>query len=201
MLALSLFIAGVIIIITPGPVFVASISLISERGRLEGLKLILGALMGDAFWLFLTFLFFIESNRLPEYVFPILAIICGMYIFYLAYKLYAHAKDTIKNKIFNRPFVDGLAVGFLNPKTYPVNIAIFSALIYDYIETMTWANFPFVFMVSMLGFMIGYLIINLIAGFDPIKRFYKKHLRYFSYLFAAIFVYFGLMIIYEAILA
>jgi len=58
-LYISLFIAGVIIIITPGPFFVASISLISERGRIEGLKLISGALLGDAFWLFLTFVFFI----------------------------------------------------------------------------------------------------------------------------------------------
>ncbi|MEM8833147.1 MAG: LysE family transporter [Pseudomonadota bacterium] len=201
MLAFNLFLAGVIIILTPGPVFVASISLISERGRLEGLKLISGALIGDAFWLFLTFLFFIEASRLPDYFFPVLAICCAFYIFYLAYKLYAHAKDKIKNKVFKKPFYDGLAVGLLNPKTYPVNIAIFSALIYDYIETMTWGDFPFVFAVAMFGFFSGYLIINLIAGFSKIKDFYKQHLSGFSYLFSAIFVYFGIMLIYEAFVA
>ena len=199
MLYISLFIAGVIIIITPGPFFVASISLISERGRIEGLKLISGALLGDAFWLFLTFVFFIEASRLPSLFFPILATLCALYIFYLAYKLFAHAKDAVKNKIFDKPFYDGLAVGFLNPKTYPVNIAIFSALVFDFLENMSWEDFPTIFFFSMLGFVAGYLFVNLIAGVNGVKNFYKRNLPFFSYLFSAVFLYFGITLIYEAI--
>ena len=200
MLYFSLFLAGTIIILTPGPVFIASISLIAERGRIEGLKLISGALLGDSVWLFLTFLFFIEANRLPDTFFPILAIACALYIFYLGYKLFKHAKDIDQNKVFNKPFKDGLMVGLLNPKTYPVNIAIFSALVFEYLDSMTWADFPIVFLFATLGFLSGYLFINFTAGFTFIKDFYKKHISYFSYLFSAVFVYFGLTLLKEAFL-
>ena len=89
-------------------------------------------------------------------------------------------------------------VGLLNPKTYPVNIAIFSALVFDYLEDMSWADFPSIFLFATLGFSGGYLFINFIAGVKGVKNFYKNHVRHFSYLFAAIFVYFGIVLIHEA---
>lgn len=197
MLYISLFIAGFILILTPGPVFMANITLIAEKGRMESVKLSSGALFGDAFWLFLTFLFLIEANRFPEWLFTSLALACGAYIIYLSYKIYAHAKDAIKNKIFENPIRDGLVIGFLNPKSYPVMVAIFSVPLIDYLDTLSWSNVTPLFIASLMGFIASYGFLIITAGFPVIKNFYKSHITKFSYGFAAIFFYFGTALIWE----
>ena len=49
-LYLNLFVAAFIYIITPGPVFLAIITLVSEKGRLQGIKLVSGAIFGCMLW-------------------------------------------------------------------------------------------------------------------------------------------------------
>ena len=195
MLYFNLFLAGFIMIMTPGPVFVANIALISQKGRIEGAKLMAGATIGDMLWLLLTCLFIIEANRLPDLLFNVFAIICGVYILYLAFRIFEGAKNKQKARVFNRPFVDGLMLGVFNPKSYPVFVAVFSALVFDYISQMKWADFPSIFIFSLLGFIVAYGLILTLAGFKSIKDFYNKNFKYFSYLFSAIFVYFGLSLI------
>ena len=196
-LYLSLFVAAVIYIITPGPVFLAIITLVSDRGRFEGLKLISGAIFGCMVWLFLTCLFFIEANRLPYWFFDFLAISCALYLFFLAYRMFMRAKDIAKNKIFERPFRDGLIIGFLNPKSYPVMISVFSALVFSNIENMSWGDFPSIFLFAVMGFAAGYLFVVYTAGIKIIKNFYKEHIKSLSYAFSGIFAYFGLMLLME----
>ena len=165
-------------LLTPGPVFIANIALISQEGRLKGLQLMSGALMGDILWLFLTCLFIIEANRLPESLFNILAVICGLYILYLAYKIYQGGKDKHKARIFKRPFIDGLMLGVLNPKSYPVFVAVFSTMVFEYISGMTWNDFPAIFFFSLLGFIVAYTFILLTAGFQTIKNFYSNNFKH-----------------------
>ena len=195
MLYFNLFLAGFLMLLTPGPVFVANIALISQEGRLKGLQLMSGAIIGDILWLFLTCLFIIETNRLPETLFNIFAVICGIYILYLAYRIYQGGKHEHKARIFKRPFIDGLMLGIFNPKSYPVFVALFSALVLDFISQMTWVDFPAIFFFSLLGFIAAYALVLITAGFKAVKDFYSKNFKHFSYLFAAIFVYFGVTLI------
>ncbi len=195
MLYISLFIAGFILILTPGPVFMANITLVAQKGRLEALKLSSGALLGDLFWLALVFISFVKANDFPPIIFNGLSLLCGAYIIYLAYKIYAHAKDPVANEIFENPFKDGIVVGFLNPKSYPVMAAIFAAPIYANINNFSWADLPFLLLISGLGFIASYALAIFIIGFPPIKSFYKRYATQFSYAFAAIFCYFGVSLL------
>ncbi len=195
MLYFSLFLAGYLILLTPGPVFVANLSLISREGRLKGLQLMAGAFIGDALWLALTCLTLIESDLLPPTLFNILAIICGSYIIYLAYKIYKSASLEHGNITFKRPFIDGLMLGVFHPKSYAAFLAIFSALALEHMEYVTWGDFPVIFLFGAIGFIASYATVLFFAGFKVIKSFYNNNFKYLSYLFATIFVYFGVTLI------
>jgi len=195
MLYLNLFLAGYLIILTPGPVFVANLSLISREGRFKGLQLMSGALIGDMLWLSLTVLTLIESRLLPPLLFKGLAIVCGLYITYLAYKIYNAARLENEVRIFTKPFVDGLLLGLLNPKSYAAFLAIFSAMVLKHIDSLSWADFPAIFLFGVLGFIASYGTVLFFAGFKVVKDFYSNNFKNLSYLFATIFVYFGVTLI------
>ncbi len=191
----NLFLAGYLMLLTPGPIFVANLSLISREGRLKGFQLMSGALIGDMLWLALTFLSLIESDLLPPILFKGLAVVCGLYIMHLGYKVYKAANLKNEARIFKKPFVDGLLLGILHPKSYPAFLAIFSALIFKHIDSLTWADFPAMFLFGTLGFIASYGTTLFFAGFKPVKDFYNNNFKYLSYFFAFIFIYFGVSLI------
>jgi len=154
-----------------------------------------GAFIGDTLWLGFTCLSLIEANRLPPLLFKGLAIVCGSYIIYLAYKIYQGAKSENKATTFKRPFMDGLMLGILHPKSYAAFLAIFSALALEHMGDVTWKDFPVIFFFGALGFIASYATVLLFAGFKVVKDFYNKNFKNLSYLFALVFVYFGLSLI------
>lgn len=199
MLYLNVFFAGFLILLTPGPVFIANLSLISNEGRLKGLQLMLGALIGDALWFFLVCLSFVQANLLSPIVFNALGIACGSYIIYLAYRIYKSAQSNNAVPMFKRPFVDGLMLGILHPKSYIAFLAIFSVMVFNHISDVTWQDLPAIFASGLAGFIAAYGVVLLFAGFKPVKNFYKKNFKILSYLFSIIFVYFGLLLIWNAL--
>ena len=200
MLYLNIFFVAYILLLTPGPIFLANLSLISTEGRFKGLQLMSGALIGDAMWLFLVFVSLIEADLLPPLFFNGLGIICGLYIIYLAFRIYKSAKSENKIRTFKRPFIDGLLLGVLHPKSYPVFLAIFSAMTFNYLEDVSWGDVPAIFFCGLLGFIASYLTALFFAGIPFVKNFYQNNIQNLSYLFAAIFVYFGISLIWDVII-
>ncbi len=199
MLYLNVFIAGFLILLTPGPVFVANLSLISTQGRLKGLQLMSGAFIGDALWFFLVCLSFIKANLLPDIFFNGLGLLCGLYIIYLGYLIYKSAKNKTQIQAFKRPFIDGLLLGILHPKSYAAFLAIFSVMVFNYLDSVTWADFFPIFLSGLLGFICAYGVVLLFAGFPIVKNFYQANFQKLSYLFAVIFIYFGFSLIWDVV--
>lgn len=199
MLYLNVFFAAYIILLTPGPVFLANLSLISTEGRLKGLQLMSGAFIGDAMWLFLVFISLIEADLLPPLFFNTLGLLCGSYIIYLAHRIYQSAKSEKKITAFKRPFIDGLLLGILHPKSYPAFLAIFSAMTFKYLQDVSWGDVPAIYLCGLLGFIASYMTVLFFAGIPVVKNFYQNNVVKLSYLFAAIFTYFGLSLIWGVI--
>ena len=156
-----------------------------------------GAFIGDALWLFLVFTSLIEADLLPPIFFKGLGIVCGSYIIYLAYRIYQGAKQESKVQTFKRPFFDGLMLGILHPKSYPVFLAVFSAVVYKHLQDVSWLDLPLILFFGLLGFVFSYMTVLFFAGIPMVKNFYQNNVEKLSYLFAAIFVYFGLTLFYE----
>lgn len=199
MLYFNIFMAGFLILLTPGPVFVANLSLISTQGRFKGLQLMSGALIGDALWFFLVCLSFIQANLLPDSFFNGIGLLCGLYIIYLGYLIYKSAHNKNEIRTFKRPFIDGLLLGILHPKSYAAFLAIFSVMVFNHLESVTWIDLPTIFAAGLLGFIAAYAVVLLFAGFPFVKNFYQRNFQKLSYLFAIIFIYFGASLIWDVV--
>lgn len=197
MLYFNVFLVAYVILLTPGPVFLANLALISTEGRLKGLQLMSGAFVGDMFWLFLVFVSLIEADLLPPLFFKSLGLVCGSYIIYLAYRIYKGAQSESKIQTFKRPFIDGLLLGILHPKSFPVFLAVFSSVVFKYLKDISWIDLPLILLFGLLGFIASYLTVLFFAGIPLIKNFYQNNVERLSYLFAMVFVYFGVSLLYE----
>lgn len=188
---LKIVLAGFVYIVTPGPVFLSIISLVSEQGRIQGLKLISGAIIGCMIWLSFTVASMIESDRLPEVLFSIIATLSSSYLFWLGFRMFKNANKRAKNRVFEKPFLDGFALGFLNPKSYPVMLSVFSALLLQRYQPIEWSAFPSFFVFAVIGFLLGYLFMVTTAGVKTFSSFYIKNIHIFSYAFGVLYIGFG----------
>ena len=191
----SIIFAGFLYITTPGPVFLATITTISEKGIPAAIKLMSGAIVGCAFWLFFTSASFIEADKLPPIIFESLTLACGLYLFFLAYKMARHAHNPAKEHVFHRPIIDGMTLSFLNPKAYPVMLSVFSAIILNAQTPLTWHDFPWFFLAALCGFICGYVFMLAFFSLPIFTKLYLKHKEIISYAFALIYCGFGGLLI------
>ncbi len=189
------FIAGFVYIVSPGPVFLAILSIVSEKGRRSGVSFAAGAFFGDIVWLLLTFLFLIGASRVPELVLMILSGACAFYLFWLGYKMITAARSSGSGRIFPHPFKNGVTLGVLNPKSYPVLISVFSALVLYESNWLSFHNLPMLMSFSCIGFIAGYGVMIAVAGFRPVKSIYVKNLKAFSIVFGLVFIGFGIKLL------
>jgi threonine/homoserine/homoserine lactone efflux protein len=192
---LALLLASFVYIVTPGPVFLAIISLVSEKGKNAGFKFVSGAILGCMVWLLFTCTSLIEAGRFPDIVFTILAFSCASYLFFLGGKMCLRSIKKDNNTIFDKPFKKGLTLALLNPKSYPVMTSLFSGVAVNYENLMQWGNIEKILVLSVFGFSLGYAFMVLIASFAGIKTFYIENLRGVSICFGLIFIYFGISLI------
>ena len=192
---LALLFAGFVYIVTPGPVFLAIISLVSDKGKTTGFKFVTGAIFGCMVWLAFTCASLIEADKLPDELFILLALACASYLFFLGSKMLIRSVKNERKVIFEKPFRDGLLLALLNPKSYPVMTSVFGGIAIYYVDLMNWSKFLEIFLFSVLGFALGYGFMVLMASFQTIKKIYTKNLCIVSMCFGLIFVYFGVILI------
>jgi len=192
---IALVLAGVLYIITPGPVFLAIISLVSEQNRKAGLKFIFGAIFGCAIWITITITTIIEAENLPKELFITITVLCSSYLFYLGYKMITKSLKNNPDLIFKKPIKDGFVLALFNPKSYPVMASIFGSISFQYTENIQWESFFDIFTFSVFGFALGYLFMIFMASVKIIKKIYSNNIRVVSSLFGVVFIYFGVTLL------
>jgi threonine efflux protein len=197
--ALPVILAGFLYIATPGPVFLAIMTLVAERGRTAVLRFLAGSLIGTSFWLVFTTASIIEAHRLPPALLDVLALACSAYLGWIAYKMFRNARAPGSVRIFHRPTLEGTALGFLNPKSYPVMMSVFSALILGRGAPITWADFPAFFSLAFCGFILGHLVLVSAFGIGAFKRVYARFAEQICYAFSALYLGFGLHLLWQAL--
>ena len=157
---LATALAAYLYVVAPGPAFLALFTLAASKGRRSGAWFICGHLVGDVTWGALAVAAILGANRLGPTLFEILGAGCGLYLVYLGARAVLTKKDAPPRAIgARRPLATGMAFGLTNPKSYPVALAMFSAIVAPYVSEIHVSDAPQLLAAALAGF--------LAASFSP----------------------------------
>ena len=191
--------AAYLYVVTPGPAFLALFTLAASRGRVSGAWFIIGHLIGDVTWGALAVAAIIGVNQIGPTLFEGLGFVCGLYLIYLGWRAVTTRKDAPPRTIgASRPLATGMAFGLTNPKSYPVALAMFSAIVAPYIGALHVADAPQMFLAAFLGFILADATLIFAAGLPAVRRFFLTHGVAVTRVVGVIFILFGARSIADA---
>jgi len=191
--------AAYLYVVTPGPAFLALFTLAASRGRASGAWFIVGHLVGDVVWGALAVAAIVGANQIGPTLFEGLGFVCGLYLIYLGARAVMTRKDAPPRTIgASRPLATGMAFGLTNPKSYPVALAMFSAIVAPYIGAFSAIDAPQMFAAAFLGFLLADATLIFMAGLPAVRRFFLAHGVAVTRLVGVIFILFGARSIADA---
>lgn len=167
--------AGAIVVLTPGPAVLALLGIGAAQGRRAGAGFLVGHLVGDTLWAMLALTALIGARVIAPVVFQTLAVVCGAYLLYLGMRAVLVRRDATGqvSTSVRRPLHRGLMFGITNPKSYPVTLSVFTALLAGNLESLTAANAPLLLGAVFIGFLVADAILIWLVGTPPLRRLYR----------------------------
>jgi threonine/homoserine/homoserine lactone efflux protein len=191
--------ACAVVVLTPGPAVLAVLNLAAVRGRRAGAGFIFGHLAGDLLWTVLALVALVWVNVLSPIVFTLLGLFCGAYLAYLGIKaLFSKASNS--KDIFNvkRPALLGLTFGLSNPKSYPVTLSLFTALLGSRLNDLTLLHLPLFLVVCFAGFLVADLILIWLIGLDVVSSVYTRYALWITRSTGVLFLYFAFSVLWHS---
>jgi threonine/homoserine/homoserine lactone efflux protein len=170
-------IAGAIVVLTPGPAVIAFLGIGAAQGRREGAKFLVGHLAGDLLWSSLALIALVGARLVAPWVFNALATFCGLYLAYLGARSLFARRSAAGGSVLQarRPLLRGLAFGLSNPKSYPVTLAVFTALLAGQLGDFTFLQAPPLLASCFAGFIAADVVLVWLVGIGPVRRFYRRY--------------------------
>lgn len=197
---LSAAIAGCLYVVSPGPAVLALVGIGAAKGRRPALTFLLGHLFGDTLWCSLAVLALVGAKVFDPLLFEIVALACGVYLGFLGFKgVTARSARGADDLIGDKPYRRGIAFGLTNPKSYPVALAMYTALFAGRAEALTFAAIPWLFAASLVGFLAGDAILAWIVGTGFMRRLYLGHAVTIVRVTGALFLAFAATTLWEAL--
>jgi threonine/homoserine/homoserine lactone efflux protein len=183
-LLLSAAIAGAIVVLTPGPAVIALLGIGAGQGRRAGAAFIIGHLAGDLMWSALALVALVGANVLAPWVFQALASFCGLYLFWLGARavLVRRREAAAVAAHVRRPLRRGLVFGLSNPKSYPVTLSVFTALLAGDLGSLASC---------FVGFLAADALLIWLVGTAPLRRLYRRHELWLVRLTGVLFIGFA----------
>lgn len=174
---LSAAIAGAIVVLTPGPAVLALIGIGAAQGRRAGAAFILGHLAGDLMWSTLALAALVGTRFLPPWALQALATFCGLYLLWLGGRaaLARRRAGALFATASARPLLRGLIFGLSNPKSYPVTLSVFTALLADQLGSLTPGSAPLLLASCFAGFLLADAVLIWLVGTETLRRLYRRH--------------------------
>ena len=118
----------------------------------------------------------VGANTLGPALFEALGFACGVYLIYLGWRAVTTRKGAKPRTIgASRPLATGMAFGLTNPKSYPVALAMFSAIVAPYIGALHAADAPQMFVAAFAGFLLADATLIFAAGLPAVRKFFLTH--------------------------
>ena len=168
--------AGAVYVLTPGPAFLAVLGIGVSQGRRASFGFLSGHLVGDVLWTVMALTAIIGARSVGPLVFDVLGVACGAYLMYLGVRALMVRKGDESAGGFNTrsPFRRGLLFGVTNPKGYPVAVAMFTALLADRADSLTWAAAPELVLAAFAGFLVVGVVLVWLTGLSGLKAVYRR---------------------------
>jgi threonine/homoserine/homoserine lactone efflux protein len=174
-------------------------TLAAAKGRRSGAWFICGHLVGDVTWGGLAVAAILGANRLGPTLFEILGAGCGLYLLYLGARAVMTHKDAPPRTIgARRPLATGMAFGLTNPKSYPVALAMFSAIVAPYVGEIRLGDAPQLLLAALAGFLAADATLIFAAGLPAVRRFFLSHGVVVTRVVGLIFIAFGAKSLFDA---
>jgi len=194
-------VGGFVYGITPGPGVLAVFGIGAAQGRRAGAAFLCGHLVGDVMWCGAALVAIVGARSIGNAIFDALGVVSGAYLFWLgvrALRTRRGAGGDLPPHI-GRPLWHGVAFGLTNPKSYPVAIATFTALLSSRADTLSWGMLPLLVATSLLGGLLAYAILVGIVGAAGVRGLYRRHQVVITRLSGAMFVGFAVTALSHAV--
>ncbi len=200
-LLLAAAVAGAAYVLSPGPAFLALLGIGAGQGRRAGALFLTGHLVGDTLWAFLSLLAIIGAQTIGSFVFDALGLACGAYLIWLGARAIAVRRDDVGGTTTDvrRPLARGLVFGLSNPKAYPVSVAMFTAVLGEYADSLGWRAFGPLLMAALVGFVCADGLLIAVIGARAVRQAYRRHALLVTRISGVLFVGFGLHAIASAL--
>lgn len=194
------FLAGALYVLSPGPAVLALIGIGASGGRAPAAKFVIGHLAGDTLWCGLAIFALVGAQVIDQRVFDVIAVACAAYLGYLGFKgVTARSAEAADDVIGKRPLRRGILFGLTNPKSYPVALAMFTALFAGQTGSLSFDALPALLIAAFAGFLFGDVILVWIVGTKLLRGLYLRHAIWIIRATGALFLLFSLRTAWEAV--
>ncbi|WP_051906585.1 MULTISPECIES: LysE family translocator [unclassified Sulfurospirillum] len=177
----TVFILGTM---SPGPSFILTAKTAVSKSRKEGFGVAIGLGLGAVVFSLLAIFGLYAILKTVPFLYGFLKIVGGMYLVYLAYKMWKYADTPLDTKLnleqkpksFTKAILLGLATQMSNPKTAIIIGSIFAALLPQEIP-------PFgTLLVCLIAFIIDVSWYSCVVGLLSTQKAQKVYLRSKKYI-------------------
>lgn len=191
-LYLSTALAAFVSILTPGPGMLALFTAVAIGGHREGLRFFAGEIAGDAFWSTLALAAILGVSSVGPRISAALGLCCGLYLMSMGWRALTWKADRQDRPVQQAGSLrTGLILGVTNPKSYPVFVALFGAILSQFGTQLNWSLLPALVLSTAFGFVVADAVLLLIAGLPQIRTRFLHHRQFVQRVIGLVFLAFG----------
>ena len=192
--------AAAIVVLTPGPAVLALLNIGASQGRKAGASFVFGHLVGDVLWATLALVALVWANVLSPMIFKILGLFCAGYLAYLGIKaLLSQASKAAHAFNTQRPLWLGFTFGLSNPKSYPVTLSLFAAILGERLSSLRPSNAPVFLLACLLGFVLADFMLIWLIGLDVVRSTYRRYGLWITRGTGVLFLYFAVSVLWHTL--
>jgi threonine/homoserine/homoserine lactone efflux protein len=168
---------------SPGPSFILIAKTAVGKSRKEGFGVAIGLGMGAVFFTLMAIFGLYAILEAVPIIYGFLKLLGGMYLLYLAYKMWKHANEPldveisidVKPKSFVKAILFGLVTQLSNPKTAIIIGSIFAALLPAQVPAF---GELFLCLLAFFADLIWYSLVVVLLSTNGAQRVYLRFKKY-----------------------
>lgn len=202
---LTIFFVQLVGLISPGPDFFYVSRKAMSSSRRNALWAAVGISIGVTFWALLTLFGLAFLNRTFPSFQSVLMLLGGSYLTYSGLKmvqitqgLKLTEEQPLKPTSALKEVIAGLIINLSNPKI----VVFFSSVLAGYVSHLSnLGDILFVVLILTGSALVYFMLIAILLSHRNVRAFYVKYNRYLDNFAGAVFILFGVKLIYEGLRA